>query len=266
MMEWRIRRQVDKARARWRHGRWVLAASLVWLAGATVSGLLIAAIGRWFEWLTSPVEAVILATSLVLTGATWFIIRSTRDRREVARRIEDAYPELQTALLAALDVQPDVATGRVGYLQERMVGQVLDHAYRHGWQEIVPGPRLVAAYALHLATLLLFMASLWQLHRIHHTYEPAQAARRAAPRIQLTGKFEVAIEPGNTEIERGKSLLVVARFLGPLPPEATLVYRSAAEANAGEAGRRCLRHHPIGRRRSSRGRKRNASGPLEGAG
>ena len=37
------------------------------------------------------------------------------------------------------------------------------------------------------------------------------------------------VEPGNTEIERGSSLLVLARVTGPLPAEAALVIESAGE-------------------------------------
>ena len=37
--------------------------------------------------------------------------------------------------------------------------------------------------------------------------------------------FTVTVEPGNTEVERGTSLLVTARVAGQVPTEATLVMR-----------------------------------------
>ena len=40
--------------------------------------------------------------------------------------------------------------------------------------------------------------------------------------------FQVSIKPGDTEVERGTSLLVLARFRGPLPPEVVLNYDDAS--------------------------------------
>ena len=53
----------------------------------------------------------------------------------------------------------------------------------------------------------------------------AAAARRIAARGSSGPGFTVTVEPGNTEVERGTSLLVLARVAGQMPPEATLVMR-----------------------------------------
>ena len=48
----------------------------------------------------------------------------------------------------------------------------------------------------------------------------AAARGRSVCRVGSAG---VEVDPGSTELERGTSLLVVARFQGPVPPEANLV-------------------------------------------
>src|SRR5262249_34657160 len=50
----------------------------------------------------------------------------------------------------------------------------------------------------------------------------------------------VEVDPGNTEIERGSVLLVVARFHGLLPPDANLVVEAAARSPPRRAMTRSL--------------------------
>src|SRR5262249_9783933 len=50
----------------------------------------------------------------------------------------------------------------------------------------------------------------------------------------------VEVDPGNTEIERGSVLLVVARFHGLLPPDANLVVEAAARSTTRRAMTRSL--------------------------
>ena len=58
----------------------------------------------------------------------------------LARRIESVFPDLHSCLLAALEQQPSLHTGRFGFLQESVIGQALVHADRHAWRDVVsPG-------------------------------------------------------------------------------------------------------------------------------
>lgn len=227
-MEWRIRRQVDKARSRWRHLCLLQAISSVWAGGAVLAGLVLAA--SWLGNIHFPRSATFLGFAALVVAVIigQQVFRRTRDRRLIARRIEDAYPDLRASLLAVMDIKPDVMTGRVGYLQDRVVGQVLSHAYQHGWQGLVSVRRLFAFHTLHLGALALFSVALWQLHS--HVNDLAVAAQREtkADLIAPSGQFQVTVEPGNTEVERGTSLLVLARFQGPLPPDATLIYQKTS--------------------------------------
>src|SRR5690606_32669385 len=56
-------------------------------------------------------------------------------------------------------------------------------------------------------------------------------AAAIAARGDLGDGYTIRVEPGNAEIERGTSLLVVARFDAAVPPDATLVVDGAAETS-----------------------------------
>lgn len=224
VIDWRLRRQLDKARSRMRQVRMLTVASLVWIVGAALAGSLWFAQHRWHIGLPRPAETL----SFLAIGA-WFVamavvLRMTRNLRRIAQRVEDAFPDLNSSLLTAMDIQPDVMTGRVGYLQDIVIGQVLSHAYRHGWERIVSIRRLALAHFWHVTMFALFAASLWQL-RNHAKQVVMRPGPNSPNEVGSRDQFQVTIEPGDTEIERGTSLLVLARFQGSLPPDATLVYR-----------------------------------------
>jgi hypothetical protein len=85
--------------------------------------------------------------------------------------------------------------------------------------------RIAAAALANLATFALFVAV---LIGIAFTVAPqSTAAALASLRPSPGGSaFSVKVEPGDTEVERGTSLLVLARVQGPMPPEATLIYQA----------------------------------------
>lgn len=227
MSDWRLRRQIDKARLRWRHLKLVNAAALIWLAGAFLVATLLLLEMMW--GIAVPQSAVVVTASItiILLVVLWKVFQINGDRRMIARRIEEKFPDLQTSLLAALDVERDVLTGHVGYLQERVIGQALAHAYQNGWHRIVPVKRLLTSHFLHLLLFAAFGLALWQLHARDVIRPVAAGSPTPASEIGQPRKFQVTVEPGNTELELGTSLLVVARFQGPLPADATLVYQPA---------------------------------------
>ena len=49
--------------------------------------------------------------------------------------------------------------------------------------------------------------------------------------VQLPLEYEISIEPGDTEVESGTSLLVLARFGDAVPPDTTLVYSVNRSSN-----------------------------------
>ena len=140
-------------------------------------------------------------------------------------RSETRFPELQSSLLAAIEIQPDFHTGRVSYLQDRVIGQVLAHAYQSPWERIVGWRALCGAHIVHWLLFSLLLVALWQVELATRRRPPVAQAAEVGAVAASPARFEVRIEPGDTEVERGTSLLVLARFTGELPPEATLIAR-----------------------------------------
>ena len=148
----------------------------------------------------------------------WRALRSVRDSRWVARRIEAKHPELATGLLAAVEEDAASTSGRLGFLQSAVIRKALDHRRAHDWDETVPTWRLRVSQLAHAATLGFLIAVAIAL--------ATQAHSQAEPRTAILSEAsagDVQVDPGNTEIERGTSLLVVARFKGGVPAEASLV-------------------------------------------
>jgi hypothetical protein len=85
------------------------------------------------DWL---VAALVLAA---VTGVGWAIaaLRSARDKRWVARRIEAKYPDLATGLLAAVEEDASSPPGRLGYLQTVVIRKALAHRRAHDWTQTV---------------------------------------------------------------------------------------------------------------------------------
>src|SRR5262249_53963643 len=70
----------------------------------------------------------------------------------------------------------------------------------------------------------------------------------------LAGAFDVQVDPGNAEIERGASLLVVARFRGNVPADAELVVDGGPDDQGRHAMSRSLEDPTFAGRIESVGR------------
>jgi hypothetical protein len=172
----------------------------------------------------NPAIPLLACVALLLAGVgIWLATTSARDIRWVARQIEAAFPELRTCLLAAVEQRPALPGGHFGYLQTTVIHQALLHADRHEWCQVVPMGRIAAAAAANVLALLLLIGVLAGI-ALTAISPSSAAAALTGHRPPATGPgFAVKVEPGNTEIERGTSLLVLARITGQMPPEATLV-------------------------------------------
>ncbi len=173
-----------------------------------------------------PAVPLLAVAALVLAGVgVWLATAAARDIRWVARQIEATFPELRTCLLAAVEQRPSLPDGRFGYLQSNVIHQALIHADRHEWREVVPMRRIAAAALANVAGLVLLIAVMLGL-ALTAVSPSSAAAVLSGIRSGHTGpRFAVTVEPGNTEVERGTSLLVLARIAGQMPPEATLVMK-----------------------------------------
>jgi hypothetical protein len=140
------------------------------------------------------------------------------DYRWLARRIEAKHPELNGLLITA--VQQHVEGKEIGYLQYRVLQEATAQSQEHDWRRVVPTGRLVVGQIVHLVALACFVAAAANLR--------IAPARGESPR--WAGTEGVQVTPGDASVERGESLVVLARFGGALPPNVTLVARENGAA------------------------------------
>lgn len=151
-------------------------------------------------------------------AAAWLgfaCLAAKTDPHWLAQQIEQQHPELKTALLAALEQKPD-ADGQFSFLQQRVIAEAVVHGRNLGWTDAFPARKLALAHVAHLGAFAFFVAALMGLR----TNSIAAVEQRAAAKAVLDS---VSVTPGDTQIERGNSLVVLAKFEGKLPPGATLV-------------------------------------------
>lgn len=201
----------------------------LWSWQLDATALLIGAMAGFFaryyriSWLLrSPVYSA-AAVAAVATLVAYVILRSRSLRVQqqwLAHRIEARFPDLNSGLLAAVEQHPDLPDGRYGFLQVSLIRDALQHAARNNWMEVVSGRRLALAVLANFAAFALLVGAVTVGPRSYpQLTKPGKEGKR--PSV-ATGDFAVTVEPGNVEIERGTSLLVLARVKGPMPAEATL--------------------------------------------
>jgi hypothetical protein len=229
MIERRLLRQLERAAGRFRHLRVVVSWAVVWTLAAIAAAIALAmnqSIG-WYSPVTGPIIGA--AAMLVALVAGIMALRTARDYRWVAMRVEDAYPELRAALLAAVAQEPALENGRFSYLQSTVIQDTLHHSYAYTWKRVVPWSRLFTAHVAHGVAFLVFVGSVLLLNQKAHPPLALVADLPDTPVVTGAESFDVTIEPGDTEVERGTGLLVLARFQEATPLEATLVYEVAGE-------------------------------------
>jgi len=204
-------------RQRWQILSWKLAAT--WAAAAIVgtSFVLVEAQTGWTSPLTMPILAAVAVTVSLLVVMRQF--ERAPDYRQIAQAIERRQPELKGLLLTAVQ-QTTVEGARPGYLQYRVLQEAMERSRESDWREIVPRSRLGLAIAAHLLALAFFG---WTLSSLH----VGRSGDGVLPRAPFAG---VAVTPGDASIERGESLVVLARFGGGVPANVDMVIRTSGEA------------------------------------
>ncbi len=225
MLEQQLREQLSRVGQRlgrlwlWRQLTWcwigfaVLA--LAWLGLGRPYALMFAAIVGG-SWLT--------ATLLWVRSKSLALAKS-----DIARHVERAFPELDSRLLAALEQCPDVQSGRWNVLQRQVIAEAVHHAHINDWTDAVPAKRMRNAFLGQSAALLAFVTVCLSL--LPTAAQRANAVTTTTPFISArTVEVGPTIEPGDCEIERGSSLLVLARFTEKLPAGVNLVWKTAGAA------------------------------------
>ena len=202
--------------------------ALVWLFVACVGAilLLLKTQGAWPQsismWFLVPVAAVIVAVVVAVVHASF------RDAQSIAQRVENTFPDLRQRLVTAIAQRPKAPNGQLGFLQRTVVEETLHHAALRPWPEkTVPRERIASARLLNVCSfgLLALVAIALVLSK-----EPSQLAGKSGlTHTVSSGELQVTVKPGDTEVERGTNLIVVARFAGRVPAEVQLVAQHGDE-------------------------------------
>jgi hypothetical protein len=221
MTEPLLQTQLDPVARRQRKWRRMRALALGWGAAALLGIaflLLRPVLGDAFR-LALP---VLIGVTFIATIVIWRRIgRWQPDYRAIARQIEQTHPELHALLLTAVEQQPDPTSGKLNFLQERVIAEAVAESRRHQWIDAVSTGRLLST---RLAQLAAFALLAWVALQLQ-TSAPIHGGRGSA-----AGR-SVAVTPGDANVERGSGLVILARFGGQVPAEATLVIGTNAESS-----------------------------------
>ncbi|MEM9657161.1 MAG: hypothetical protein AAF961_02260, partial [Planctomycetota bacterium] len=222
-----LHRMLQRAATRFRRLQLWSSLAICWFVCAA-AGFVVSMVSNRMVWTWPWTWLILAAAGAVAALACWAASRrAARNPRWVARRIEAKFPELSSLLLAAVEQTAASPARPMGYLQTCVVKSAIDHGRRHRWSDPASRVRLRIAQLGAVAALAMLVAVCALLFS-----GPDAAARSRSPASILAaaggGPYDVRVEPGDEELERGSTLLVVARFNGPVPPEAQLALKEAS--------------------------------------
>ncbi|HVE17262.1 MAG TPA: DUF4175 family protein, partial [Chthoniobacterales bacterium] len=204
-----LRLELERVVGRESARRWHSRLAIFWGAGAVMAAVLVA-LGLARVPVLWP--SLILAVGLITAYLTlrWRRRSIVPDRREVALLIEHRHPELQSALLTALDQKPE--DGQFTFLQRRVMDAALDSAQFEKWDDVAPASQVLWRMLLQRTAAVATMVLLAWL-----------VVGSVIDRVSASGIARtLEIRPGNAEVERGTPVTFTARFAKTVPPEAAL--------------------------------------------
>lgn len=209
MSDLRLLRRLEAVADRQRHLARLRFSTSAWLAATVI--LLV--------WKCLPTPAIplwIFALFVATVSAIAFrrFRRQDTDVPQAAAALEARYPELDSRLLTALAVKRDPPDQPYTYLQSSVLADTIEHARRHAWLEIIPSARLFGWQCGKFAAFIaLVAAAIWASRP---GVDAAALTAASATDDTAIASGEIDVEPGDVELERGRSLIVTARF--PTPP------------------------------------------------
>lgn len=211
-----LRLALEPVAVRHRQFRLFISLAVAWAALATIG------LGLWWVGKAGVLLPVLLAC---IGGVAYWILRKRADAWEpdwhsIARKVEEGHPDLHALLITAVEQRPDPKTGEFHFLQHRVIQSAVDESRRRPWLNAVPDTKLWGAAALQL---LLFAAFLSVLVKIEGGAWRTLLREKKSAKGLVAG--DVNINPGDTEVERGSGLVVLATFNGNVPGSATLVFQ-----------------------------------------
>ncbi len=175
---------------------------------------------------------VVLGTTVVGILLARLLVKNPT-RTEAARLIEKTDPEVNDAVITAVQVADKA--GRRPSVLAAMAIQEADKLARHrDWSGVVPGRQMTAWTVLSFLSFVLMVSSVMAASRYgRDLLKPSSIVDRAESNAEApaTPVTELVIEPGDTEIELGSALTVVARFPGVSPAKSVLEFTDAQKVS-----------------------------------
>jgi len=221
---------LDQLRPAMRRERWRLLFSflaITWIALA-IAGLLVYALNRSAQsaldpWLPSAWIWIAAIGGIGTIAAIAFAVFAMPSPETMAQRVEEGFPELDSVLLTAIEQTPDTVEG-LSFFQHDVIQKAVHHSFQEKWASVVPGWKLFSStfgaimglVGLCAACFMLMILPAPEFDRSIHLFDDIEEP--------LKLDLSIHVQPGNTEIERGTNLLVLAEFAVDSPPEAELRY------------------------------------------
>ncbi len=183
-----------------------------------VFGIALLAADKLFGWTLPGGFGILIILACLATIIVFIKSGSVEpDYLKIARSIETHNPDLKATLLTAIEQKPKDFGGQLDYLQERVIGEALAHARQHNWVESVPQSKFVFAGLSNAAALFffIFILSNFSLPRF------SSSSNNPGTAVKPKG-YEITVTPGDTTVELGTSVIILARFDGKLPANAKL--------------------------------------------
>jgi hypothetical protein len=218
MMDAHLRERLKRviARRQWYVASWYVAGT--WAVVALL-GAVFYFIARQTSWSSAVTLPALACAGLI--ASVWLVYRQIEAKpeyRAIALHIERHHPDLKGLLITA--VQQELPEGRTpSYLQYRVLQQALEMSNVQDWGDVVPKSRFWLVQGLNVIAFALAMLVLPRLYVGPSTI----IAPAAAP---LWG---VKVDPGDTTLEKGETLVVLASFGGQLPTGVDLVVRTSGQ-------------------------------------
>ena len=192
--------------------------SVCWLVAALL-GIGLICVNRYWGWKSSVANwALCISTALMTLYAFYKSCRMQPDYKAAAWHIEQKHPDMQALLLAAIEQEPEQPDGQFGYLQNRVIGDAIKHAIKHDWLKSISTKKLFLAELGSVIALTLIITTLLQL------FPSVPFLRVKGLNLQETKGFDVTVSPGDTNVEAGSPVVILARFGRRVPPNASLLY------------------------------------------
>ena len=230
-MDTRLKELIEEVAKRLRRQRFVWLIAPVFVAVAIV-GLGLLGQVRAGEISVSQAKIGMAGACLLLIVTAWILSQfSFRNMREVAARIEAKFPRLNQRLITAVDQRASQQGEPLSYLQSAVIDDAVRHGKTHRWSFAANSGWTRVAWFLNVMATLLMLIIGFNLES--HSAMAKNVLDPSADVALGPADIGITVEPGDTEIERGSNLVVVARYDGSeetlLPSEMTLIAESSEE-------------------------------------